>query len=64
MVVPRMAAPGPADETPMATHVSASAQEIPVKSVTVAGIASGFHVVPPFVVTMMLGEVPVKSLTA
>ncbi len=48
----------------MAMHVSAPTQEIPVKFVTVAGIASGVHVLPPLVVRMMLGELPLKSLTA
>jgi hypothetical protein len=63
-VVLRMAAPGPTEDEPTAVQFDAPTQEIAVKSVTVSGNVSGVHVLPPSVVTMMLGAVEPKSLTA
>ena len=63
-VVLRIAAPGPPAEEPTAVQCIESAQEIPVKLLTVAGNASDDHTVPPSVETIMLGEAEPKSLTA
>ena len=63
-VVLRIAAPGPPAEEPTAVQCVESAQEIPVKLLTVAGNVSDDHAVPPSVETMMLGEAEPKSLTA
>ena len=63
-VVLRMAAPGPTEEEPTAVQYDAPTQEIAVKSVTVSGNVWDVHVLPPSVVTMMLGDVEPKSLTA
>ena len=63
-VVLRMAAPGPTEDEPTAVQYDAPTQEIAVKSVTVSGNVWDVHVLPPSVVTMMLGDVEPKSLTA
>jgi hypothetical protein len=63
-VVPRMEALVPDVDRPIATHTFSSTQDIPVKFVTVAGNVSVVQTPPPSVVTMMLGELPLKSLTA
>ena len=63
-VVLRMAAPGPTEDDPTAVQYDGLAQEIAVKSVTVIGNVWVVHVLPPSVVTTMLGDVEPKSLTA
>jgi hypothetical protein len=62
-VVATMTAPGPTEEEPTAMQSMRLAQEIPVKFVTVAGIDSLLHVVPPFVVPKLLPAKQVDSLT-
>ena len=56
LVVLRIAAAGPPEEEPTAVQWSESTQEIAVKLDTVDGKYSSDHTVPPWIVTMMLGE--------
>jgi hypothetical protein len=62
--VARITPPGPTDDTPTAVQRSASAQETPVKLVTVPGNDSDAHDPPALSVAMMLGAELPKSLTA
>ena len=62
--VARITPPGPTDDTPTAVQCSASAQEMPVKLVTVPGNGSDAHDSPASSVAMMLGAELPKSLTA
>jgi hypothetical protein len=65
-VVERIDAPGPGDAEPTAVQFIVSAHAMAVKLFTVEGASSMAHLVPPFVVPMMLGEFGpgAKSLTA
>jgi len=61
-----MAAPGPPEDDPMAMQLRTLEHEMALKLVTVAGMDSVDHELPPSIVTRMLGD-PVlasKSLTA